>query len=98
MSMLMKAVVSTLREYADKIESGNSNLTANECLELVAQCAHINLTKQEVASRYKVSQKTIERHEKDGTFPQSHPAPATKKHWYLDELLAFEQDNHIDIY
>ena len=95
MTILMKAVVDTLRNYADDIESGNTNISDQEGLELISQIAHINLTKQQVAERYGVSPKTIERREKDGTFPISHPTQVTKKHWYLDELIKFEADNHI---
>lgn len=95
MTILLKAVVDTLRNYADDIESGNTNISDQEGLELISQIAHINLTKQQVAERYGVSPKTIERREKDGTFPISHPTQITKKHWYLDELIKFEVDNHI---
>jgi len=48
-----------------------------------------------VADRYGVSPKTIERREKDGTFPLSHPTQVTKKNWYLDELIKFELDNQL---
>ena len=95
MTILGKAVVDTLRNYADDIESGNTNISDQEGLELISQIAHINLTKQQVAERYGVSSKTIERREKDGTFPISHPTQVTKKYWYLDELIKFEVDNHI---
>lgn len=95
MTILGKAVVDTLRNYADDIEAGNTNISDQEGLELISQIAHINLTKQQVAERYGVSPKTIERREKDGTFPISHPTQITKKHWYLDELIKFEVDNHI---
>lgn len=97
MTILRKAVVDTLRNYADDIESGNTNISDQEGLELISQIVHINLTKQQVAERYGVSSKTIERREKDGTFPISHPTQITKKHWYLDELIKFEVDNHITL-
>ena len=42
--------------------------------------------------------KTIERREKDGTFPLSHPIQVTKKNWYLDELIKFEIDNQITVH
>lgn len=97
MSMLHEEIVKILRKYADDIESGNSNLSTNECLELVSQIAHVNLTKQQVAERYDVSPKTIERREKDGVLPPSHPLPVQKKHWYLDELIQFEHDNDVSV-
>ena len=95
MTILIKAVVETLRNYADDIEAGNTNISMDEGLELISQIAHVNLTKQQVADRYGVSPKTIERKEKDGTFPMSHPTQVTKKHWYLDELIKFELDNQL---
>ena len=91
--ILIKVVVETLRNYADDIESGNTNISMDEGLELISQIAHVNLNKQQVADRYGVSPKTIERREKDGTFPMSHPGQVTKKNWYLDELIKFELDN-----
>lgn len=93
--LLTKSVIDTLRKYADDLEAGNTNISSEESLELISQIAHINLTKQQVADRYRVSTKTIERREKDGTFPSSHPAQVTKKNWYLDELIKFENDNQI---
>jgi len=45
MSILPKIIVNTLREYADGIESGNTNISDDEGLELISQIAHINLTK-----------------------------------------------------
>ena len=51
-----------------------------------------------MADRYGVSPKTIERREKDGTFPLSHPTQVTKKNWYLDELIKFEIDNQITVH
>lgn len=97
MSILPKIIVNTLREYADGIESGNTNISDDEGLELISQIAHINLTKQQVADRYKVSTKTIERKESEGIIPQSHQSQMSKKNWYLDELLKFENDNNIII-
>jgi len=45
MSILSKIIVNTLREYANGIESGNTNISDDEGLELISQIAHINLTK-----------------------------------------------------
>lgn len=95
MTLLTKAVIDTLRKYADDLESGNTHISGEDGLGLISQIAHINLTKQQVADRYGVSPKTIERREKDGIFPLSHPTQVTKKNWYLDELIKFELDNQL---
>lgn len=95
MSILPKIIANTLRGYADDIELGNTNISDDEGLELISQIAHINLTKQQVADRYKVSTKTIERKESEGIIPRSHQSQMSKKNWYLDELLKFENDNNI---
>lgn len=97
-SLLTKSVIDALRKYADDLESGNTHISSEDGLELISQIAHINLTKQQVADRYGVSTKTIERREKDGTFPLSHPVQVTKKNWYLDELIKFEIDNQITVH
>ena len=91
MSIIIKQISNILREYADKLESGNSNLSTDEALELISNIAHINLDKQQVANRYNTSTKTIERRESEGSFPKSHPVRITKKQWYLDELLEYER-------
>ena len=85
-------VANLLEEFATKIRGGNCKLSEDEALQIVSNIAHIAISKQEVANRYGVSQKTIERKEKDELIPPSHPAVTTKKQWYLDELLKFEHD------
>lgn len=97
MSILRNAIVNVLRAYADKIESGNSNLTEDECLELTSQIAHVNLTKQEVAERYGISPRTVDRKESEGILPPSHSARVNKKNWYLDELIKFEHIHNQDV-
>lgn len=83
-----------LEEIAHRLRSGTCVLTSEEALELVSHIAHISLSKQEVADRYNVSTKTIERKEKDGLIPHSHNLSVSKKNWYLDELILFEHENY----
>lgn len=85
-----KIVSDVLREYADRLDSGTCNLSKDEALQIVSNIAHVSMNKQEVADRYNVSQKTIERKEKEDLIPPSHPIIQSKKQWYLDELIKFE--------
>ena len=87
-------VANLLDEISQKLRVGACTMSSDEALELVSNIAHINLSKQEVADRYNVSTKTIERKEKDGLIPQSHHKPSSKKNWYLDELILFENENY----
>lgn len=96
MDIIIKQIAQTLREYADNLESGNSNISADEGLEMISNIACINLNKQQVADRYKTSTKTIERREKEGLIPPSHPVQVSKKQWNLNELLAYERENLIE--
>lgn len=85
-------VADLLDEISHKLRVGTCNLSSDEALGIVSNIAHINMSKQEVADRYNVSTKTIERKEKDGLIPQGHEVPMSKKNWYLDELILFEHE------
>lgn len=90
-----KIVADLLEEFASKLRVGTSTLSPDEALALVSNIAHINLSKQDVADRYGVSTKTIERKEQNNEIPRSHPVSTSKKQWWLDELIVFEHENNI---
>lgn len=85
-------VADLLDEISNKLRVGTCTLSPDEALGIISNVAHINLSKQEVADRYNVSTKTIERKEREGLIPQSHAIPTSKKNWYLDELIMFENE------
>ena len=90
-----KIVSELLGQLKEKIDSGTCELSEEEALSIMSNIGHISLNKQQVADRYKVSPKTIDRREAAGEFPQSHKIQTTKRHWYLDELIKFEQDGQL---
>ena len=84
-------VAKVLRDYADKLESGTCLISQDEALNIVSQVAHIAMNKQQVADRYGVSTKTIERKEKEGSIPKGHTVSSSKKVWFLDDLIEYEE-------
>lgn len=52
--------------------------------------AHVFLTVEEVASRYKVSKDTIWRWKRDGRFPKAVRVGPGATRWRLSELLEFD--------
>ena len=90
-----KIVSELLGQLKEKIDSSTCELSEEEALSIMSNIGHIRLNKQQVADRYKVSPKTIDRREAAGEFPQSHKIQTTKRHWYLDELIKFEQDEQL---
>lgn len=80
-------VANLLEEFADKLRAGSCVLDQDQALRLVSNVAHISLNKQEVADRYNISTKTVERREASGELPPGHVEPVSKKKWYLDELI-----------
>ena len=90
---LNDTIADVLEDYANNIRNGTCALEENEALELVSQVAHIKMNKQEVAKRYNVSEKTVERREQTGNIPQSYNQSVTKKIWYLDELIKHENNS-----
>ncbi len=93
---LNSVVADVLEDYAENIRANKCKLEETEALELVSQIAHVKMNKQDVAKRYNVSEKTIERRELSGIIPPSYNQSITKKIWYLDELIKHENTSMSD--
>lgn len=86
--MQVKTVVADfLIELADKIRNDSLVLDTEEGLALLSQVAHIKLSKQEVAQRLNISERTVDRKELSGEIPPSYRQSASKKVWFLDDII-----------
>jgi len=88
-SPVKKIVVKLIREYADKIETGNSNITIEEAGNILSAIAHISMSKEEVCEYLNISRSRFDDLVREGRLPRGKKV----KHknnlvWYKDEILS----------
>ena len=87
---LIKLLVKELREKADCIEAGNSNLTEEEAIDLFGVIAHQSMSKEEACSYLNISRATFDNYIRDGFLPKGRKERGkTNLVWYKDELVKF---------
>lgn len=85
---LIKLISNALRETADKLDSGNSNLSEDEQCELLAMLTHTALSAEEVCSYLNVSRATLTNYIRDGIVPKGRKLRGRKELiWFKDELI-----------
>lgn len=85
---LIKLISNALRETADKLDSGNSNLSEDEQCELLAMLTHTALSAEEVCSYLNVSRATLTNYIRDGVVPKGRKLRGRKELiWFKDELI-----------
>ena len=92
-SPIKKIVVSLIRDFANKIENGNSNITIEEAGNILSAIAHIAMTKEEVCDYLNISRSRFDDLVREGKFPRGKKI----KHkinlvWYKDEILSAIDD------
>lgn len=85
---LIKILVKQLRETADKLESGNSNITSEEATGILNMLTHEALNKSQAADYLHVSRATFDNLVAANKLPKGRKV----KHrndliWYKDELV-----------
>lgn len=88
-SPVKEIVVKLLHEYANKIENGTSNITIEECSNILSAIAHISLSKEEVCEYLNISRSRFDDLVREGKLPRGRKV----KHknnlvWYKDEILS----------
>ena len=88
-SPVKEIVVKLLHEYASKIENGTSNITIEECSNILSAIAHISLSKEEVCEYLNISRSRFDDLVREGKLPRGRKV----KHknnlvWYKDEILS----------
>lgn len=71
----MKIISNTLREKADDIDAGNSNLTEDELSEILDQMTHLStkndrMSKDQACTYLNVSRATFDNHVRNGDIPR----------------------------
>ena len=89
---------SLLRTFADNIESGNTNATEGELIELCDQLAFImnpeeKLSKYQAAKILGISTKTFDYHVVKGNIPKPRSQQGFKEvFWYRRDIINFKEE------
>lgn len=86
-SPVKKIVVNLLRDYANKIENGNSNLSIDEATNLIEVLSHIALSKEEACQHLNIRRSRFDDLVREGKIPRGVKLKGRKELvWYKDEL------------
>lgn len=87
MSNLKKLIVKLLRETADKIDAGNSELTEEEAIEIMSVLAHRAMSKEQACSYLNLSRSRFDDLVREGNLPKGRKRRGFKELvFYQDEL------------
>ena len=82
-----KIVVRLLKELADKIEEGNTNISVEEAAGIMEVISHIGLCKDEACRYLNLRRDQFDKMIRDGKLPRGRKLVGRKEHiWYKDEL------------
>ena len=87
MSSLKKLIVKLLRETADKIDTGNSELTDSETMEIMSVLAHQAMSKEDACIYMNMSRSKFDNLISEGKLPKGRKRRGFKELvFYKDEL------------
>lgn len=84
---LSSLISSHLRDIADKLDAGNTNVTEQQAIDILSSITHIALSKEEACDKFGISRATFDRYVLNGYIPRG----IKEKHktnlvWYQDEI------------
>ena len=83
-----KLVVKYLREAADKIEVGNSELSETEAMDILKVIAHKSMSKEQAAQYLNMSTSRFDDYVRMGKLPKGKKIVGFKElRWFEDELI-----------
>ena len=83
-----KLVVKYLREAADRIEVGNSELSETEAMDILKVIAHKSMSKEQAAQYLNMSTSRFDDYVRMGKLPKGRKVVGYKElRWYEDELI-----------
>lgn len=86
-NFLRKAVTKVLRETADKIDSGNSELSEEQAMDIMSVLTHEVLSKDSACSYLNLSRSRFDDLVREGVAPKGKKRRGFKELiWYKDEL------------
>ena len=84
---LKKLIVKLLKDTADKIDSGNCELSDEEATDIMSVLSHRALSKEQACSYLNYSRATFDNAVRDGLIPRGRKRRGFKELvWYEDEL------------
>ena len=87
MFSLRRMVVNYLRELADKIDTGTSEITEDEAMDILKVVAHESLSKAQASSYLNLSQQQFDALIRQNQIPKGRKVVGFKeKRWHKDEL------------
>ena len=86
-NFLKRAVTKVLRETADKIDSGNSELSEEQAMDIMSVLTHEVLSKDSACSYLNLSRSRFDDLVREGVIPKGKKRRGFKELiWYKDEL------------
>ena len=90
MLALKRMIAKLLREVADKIDSGNCELSEEEALEIMGAVAHRVLSKEQACAFLNLQRSRFDDLVRDGRIPRGRKRRGFKELiWYEDELRQY---------
>ena len=87
LEIIKENFVKILRETADKIEAGNSEIDEEQALEIMKLVAHYPISKERAAIELHLSPSRFDTLIREGKIPKGRKVIGWKeKQWYLDEI------------
>ena len=87
MNSIKKLLVKLMRETADKLDAGNSELSDDEAVGLISMLTHRVLSKEQVCQFTNMSRSTFDENVRIGVFPRGRKRTGFKELvWYEDEI------------
>jgi len=85
--VVKRQVAKLLREFADKIDSGNTNISEDEAIGILRAVAHERMSKEQVLIYLNMSRSKFDSYVRYGRFPKGKKRKGYKELvWYKDEL------------
>ena len=83
-----KIAVKYLREVADSIEAGNSELSETEAMDILKVIAHRSMSKAQACEYLNISPSRFDDHVRIGKIPKGRKVVGYKElRWWEDELM-----------
>ena len=93
MVSLKKYVVKLLRDTADKLDCGNSELSADEALSIVSMLTHEPMSKEKACLFLNISRSKFDGLVREGKLPEGRKRVGFKeKCWWKDELTECKEN------
>jgi len=82
-----KLVVKYLKEVAEKIEAGTSEITESQAVDILRIVAHEVLTKEQACNYLNMSRSKFDGYVREGIIPKGRKTTGSNElKWYKDEL------------